>query len=260
MMKKILFLISAVVITISFALISCDRNSRKTDETVTVSGIVADYNGNPIPNATVRLQNNAFESVAETITDNNGHYTLHVKKGRYYAMFALDTDTYPHTAAEDFPEEDMRLEFWAWNFIADRDMDFDIQYHRIEVYGINIFRIQGATPGYTIYCRPMSLTRTIEWITAPSPSPYARMSPAPGNAEVKVTINGEEVQVRLVQEVEEYFGEGQKGNAFLISVGLPSAPSPAPYDIFRITISDLENGDKGEGVFFLEKKEYVKEQ
>ena len=71
--------------------------------------------------------------------------------------------TYPHTVKPGLAEKDQRLEFWAWNFIADRDTTLNIRYHRMEVYGLRIFHIPGGMPTYQIYVRPMSLTRTLQW-------------------------------------------------------------------------------------------------
>ena len=59
--------------------------------------------------------------------------------------------TYPHTEKTRTSGKDQRLEFWAWNFIADRDTTLNIRYHRMEVYGLRIFHIPGGMPTYQIY-------------------------------------------------------------------------------------------------------------
>lgn len=59
----------------------------------------------------------------------------------------------------DTETDDLRLEFWGWDFIADRDTTLDIRYHRLEAYGLHAFHIPGGMPTYQIYVRPMSLTR-----------------------------------------------------------------------------------------------------
>jgi hypothetical protein len=148
----------------------------------------------------------------------------------------------------------MRLEFWGYNFIADRDTTFNMQYNRLEVYGLNVFRIQGGTQVYTIYCRPMSLTRHLYYTK--NPSDRKQLAPTADYLQVKVTINGEEVAVRNIKEVEEYWSKTESTNAYLLSVDLPQKQNNLPYDIFRVQMTDLENGDQGEAVYFLEKKEY----
>ena len=55
-------------------------------------------------------------------------------------MAAVDLDVYPHTS-NGVSNEDQRLEFWAWDFIADRDTTINIRYHRMEVYGLHAFYI-----------------------------------------------------------------------------------------------------------------------
>lgn len=221
---------------------------------VTIRGRITDYNGNPLDSVSVFWQKKDFSDIQEDITGKDGYYSSTVKKGRYYAMGAINMSEYP-IAGSILPPEDQRLEFWAWNFIADRDTTFDIQYHRLEVYGVNPFRVQGATPSYTIYCRPMSLTRTLDYMK--NKTLHAALAPDPEKLEVKITINGEEVILRNKQKIIEYFSEEESGDAYLLFVDLPQIKNDLPYHIFRIQMTDLENGDKGEAVYYLEKKTYI---
>lgn len=223
---------------------------------VTIKGRVTDYNGAPLDSVSVFFQNTKFSVVHESLTDKDGYYIAKIKKGRYYAMGCINMSEYPN-AGSVLPEEEQRLEFWAWNFIADKDTTFNMQYHRLEVYGINPFRIQGATPGYTIYCRPMSLTRTFKYMK--TKTPHASLAPEPDKLKVKVTINGEEVPLRKKQKITEYFSEEEFGDGYLLFVDLPKLKNDWEYYIFRIQMTDLENGDKGEGVYYLEKKKYIEQ-
>lgn len=238
---------------LSLILFICTLGYGQTDS-VTITGRITDYNGVPMDSASVFFQNTKFSVVHEALTNKDGYYTAKIKKGRYYAMGAINMSEYP-IAGSTLPEEDQRLEFWGWNFIADRDTTFNMQYHRLEVYGINPFRIQGATPGYTIYCRPMSLTRTLQYMK--NKTSHAALAPDPEKLEVKVTINGEEIALRNKQKVVEYFSEEETGDAYLLFVDLPKIKNDWPYYIFRIQMTDLENGDKGEAVYYLEKKVYI---
>ena len=238
-----------------FLLLSCNSiKSQNVADSVTIVGQVTDYDGNPLDSVSVFFQNTKFSVVKEALTDKEGFYKARIKRGRYYAMGALNMSKYI-VAGSKLPEEDLRLEFWGWNFIADRDTTFNMQYHRMEVYGINPYRIQGATPGYTIYCRPMSLTRALAYDK--NKTAHAALAPSSDLLDVKVTINDEEVPLRMKQEVVEYFDENESGNAYLLFVDLPKKKNNWPYYIFRIQMTDLENGDKGEAVYFLEKKDYI---
>ena len=126
---------------------------KKKANTITISGQVTDFEGNPIDNCTVALYHADFKTAYETLSDKNGYYTLiGVEKGCYFAMFALRMKDYPK--ANIVPTKDMRLEFWAWNVIADRDLIINPRYHRLEIYGTSAFR---TNQGLMIYTRPMSL-------------------------------------------------------------------------------------------------------
>ena len=49
-------------------------------------------------------------------------YSAKIRKGNYNAVAAIYEPSYAHNALNDgLPENEHRLEFWAWNFIADRD-------------------------------------------------------------------------------------------------------------------------------------------
>lgn len=226
----------------------------ETVNTVKIYGHVTDYEGNPLPNVSVGWGTPHFKEVIDVFTDDEGYYEVRVPVGHYFSMGAINMDHYP-VFNRDMDPEQARLEFWGWNFIADRDMEFDLQYHRMEVYGLNVFRIQGGTPVYTIYCRPMSLTRSQGY--DPAVTPHANLAPSPENLAVEVTIDGEQVEVLAKEELREYWGEGLSSNAYIFTVALPKNDPGKPYSIFRVRLTDLENGDKGEATYFYEFKDYV---
>lgn len=231
-------------------------NAQDHDVYVTIKGHVTDYQNNPLDSVNLGWQDAGFtREIFGTMTDENGYYEIQLKKGRYHNMGALNMSQYIVTGS-DLPEQDLRLEFWGWNFIADRDTTFNIQYHRLEVYGLNVFRIQGGTPAYTIYCRPMSLTRALVY-GLPSEG-RVRLAPSSENLKIKVTVDGEEVTVLSKQEVEEYWSNTESTNAYLLTVSLPKDKNNRSYRVFRVQMEDLENGDMGEATYFYEEKEYVK--
>ena len=222
-------------------------------DSVTISGRVTDFNGQPLDSVSVRWQHANFSFSSTALSNKDGYYTARVKKGKYASMMAIKWDEYPWPESKR-TEDDMRLEFWGWNFIADRDTTFDIRYHRIEAYGIRVFQIHGGAPAYTIYVRPMSLSRSLIWRKNPIQENF--WAPAPDKAEVKVTINGVETPIRLIQEVKEYTGQKMYFNAYLLSVDLPKENNGLPYDIFRVELLDKETGERGEGVYFKDKEIY----
>ena len=168
-------------------------------------------------------------------------------------MGAINMDEYPN-AGSTLPDLEQRLEFWGWNFIADRDTTFNIKYHRMEVYGVNIFQIQGAVPGYTIYCRPMALTRCQAWHKGGDQPGFAALAPPIDKAKITITINDEEVKIKMAQEVKEYFSDDTYSNAYLLFVDHPEQRIYRPYETIRIYIEDTENGDKGEATYHFESK------
>lgn len=148
------------------ALVACTASG---PETVVISGRVTDFDGNPLDSVTVGWLNPAFNGQYYAVTDADGRYAARIPRGRYASAGGIDMAAYP-VAGSVLPEAEQWLEFWAWNFRADRDTTFDFRYHRLEVYGVHAFQIQGATPGYTLYFRPMSLTRFQQWTRRGKPA------------------------------------------------------------------------------------------
>lgn len=248
---------------VSILPVACGRTDKSASinadsaDMVTIKGYVTDYNNNPLDSVLVGWQNADFtHEIFGTKTDNTGYYEIQIKKGRYHNMGALNMDTYIVTGST-LPEEDMRLEFWGWNFIADRDTTFNMQYDRFEVYGVNVFRVQGGAQGYHIFCRPMSLTRYLE--QKKQGNENSSIAPSPEYLGVRVTIDDEEVPVRMKQPIKEYWDETENIEAYLLFVDLPKSQTKLPYRVFRIQMTDLQNGDIGEATYHYELKEYIKE-
>ena len=78
-----------------------------------------------------------------------------------------------------------------------------------------------------------------------------QMAPRPGQLKVTVWIDGEKVPVLMKQEIKEYFDSNEYGNAYLLTVDMPKHPKKdLPYRIFKVELEDMENGDRGEGLYF----------
>lgn len=231
--------------------------SRQQPETVTITGRVTDFDGNPLDSVTVGWMNPAFDGQYYTTTDSDGRYCARIPKGRYASAGGLNMSEYVITGST-LPEAEQRLEYWHWNYIADRDTVSDFRYHRLEVYGIHAFQIPGGTPGFMLYFRPMSLTRFQTWVRAGRPAGDNALTPPLDSARIEVTIDGDSVPIRLAQPVKEYFDNENWSGAYLLFVDRPAKHHPVK--TFRIVMKDLSNGDKGEGSYTLEgmtRKDYV---
>lgn len=248
--------------------------AQKQNDLVTITGRVSDYNGNPIDNCSVMFQNSNFDVLYETKTNEKGIYQINIPKGKYSNIGAINMDTYPHTMKVGTKSEDLRLEFWGWNFIADRDTSLNIQYNRMEAYGMHVFQIPGGVPAYQIYVRPMSLTRflvnkgvqnaqhkeDLSKITQKSSADTAKcdnLAPTIDKVGIKVWVDGEEVDILMRQQIKEYYEATEYGIAYYITVNMPKKSTTLPYKIFKIELTDLTNEDKGEAIYYLENTNYI---
>ena len=245
------------ILTVSIFLFAPSGFAQSANDSVTVQGIVSDFEGNPVDSCSVMWKNSSFGNVVEVLTDSLGHYSARVPKGKYRSMAAVRMDRYPHTASKAVSDKEQRLEFWAWDFIADRDTVVDIRYHRLEAYGLHAFEIVGGAPTYQIYVRPMSLTR-FQKISRGEQAQTGGMllAPSPARLNVDVWIDGEKVGVIAKQEIREYLSTENYINACLLTVSRPKQPGHSPYRIFRVELEDLDTGDRGEGLYYMEKESY----
>lgn len=218
---------------------------------VTITGTVTDFNNQPIAGADVFVQDADFKDLFHVTCDAQGHYTLCIPAGSYPYMSAIREENYPNSPRFNGKVADARLEFWSWGFVADRDTTVNIRYHRMEAYGVNVFRVQGATPAYQIYVRPMSLTRYASWMA--DQSKPSHLAPKLDRLKVEVEINGEPVDILFKQSVLEYASATQMLDAFLLTVKPASKMAARPYNVFRIVLEDLDNGDKGEALYYMKK-------
>ena len=70
-------------------------------------------------------------------------------------------------------------------------------------------------------------------------------------------IDGKEVSVLMKQEIKEYLSADEYCNAYLLTVEkTEQSQTDLPYRTFKVELIDLENGDRGEGVYYMELEDY----
>lgn len=230
--------------------------------TITISGQVTDFEGNPIDSSIVQLKHKDFTTAYETYSDEKGYYSLeNVEKGQYVAMFAMRLKEYPRTNAVS--EEEMRLEFWAWNIIADKDLQINPRYHRLELYGFQVFEVFGGAPYLMAYVRPMSLSKYIAhgkdvYLDKEKSEKVSDISVDLKDIEFKLYAGNEPLTIHSIQSLIEYEGENnQSMRAFFLQFDRPKEFSDDNYCIFRIEATHNAFGiEKGENLYFYEFKNY----
>jgi len=246
----------------SFILILGINIFAQNGNTITISGQVTDFNGNPIDSCVVQLYHRNFTTAHETYSNKTGHYALEgVEKGQYMAMYAIRPKEYPRQNA--IPEEDMRLEFWAWNVIADKDLTINPRYHRLELYEFQVFEVFGGAPYLMAYVRPMSLSKYIAYgkdvyLDKEKSEKVADISVELKDIEFKLYVGDEPLTIHSVQPLIEYQGENNQGvRAFFLQFDRPKEFSGGDYCVFRIEAIHNSLGiEKGENLYFYELKKY----
>ncbi len=249
-MKRCIYLLGV------FCLLAFPAFSQQGGETITISGRVTDFDGRPIDGSDVTIVSRSFEALYAAVTDSAGFYRIGgVEKGKYTAIMAMRPEEYPRPPR--VPEEDMRLEFWGWNVIADRDLAIDIRYHRLELYGFTVFRFDGGYPGMMAYVRPMSLGELLASESDAVKTDKSVLekeldiSVRPEDIEFQIWADGQPLKINSVQQVKEYVGGGTQYGYF-IQMERPSGPTDKPYRIFRIEGLDKKYNERGESIYFYE--------
>jgi hypothetical protein len=260
-MKKVTILAGIFIMTLFLFVNACSHKQQtQAINTITISGQVTDFDGNPIDSCAVQLMHEDFSIVSETYSDTSGHYSLKdVEKGKYMALYAIRPKEYPR---EDLvPAADKRLEFWAWNVIADKDLTINPRYHRLELYGFNVFEVYGGYPALMAYVRPMSAGKYLSyekeiWLDKRKAEKAADISVNPQDIAFKIYADNEPLRIYSVQTVIEYSGENQPYNGYFLQFERPKQ-RPENYCIFRIEAThNLFGIEKGENIYFYEIKDY----
>lgn len=99
------------LIILLFTILASSPLAAQTEaDSVTICCRVTDYNGIPLDSVSVGWQSTTFATITEVLTDKDGYYKARIKKGKYYAMGALNMSQYIVTGSK-LPEKDQRLEF-----------------------------------------------------------------------------------------------------------------------------------------------------
>jgi hypothetical protein len=231
-------------------------------EVVTISGRVTDFEGRPIDSCQVWLIRPDFSAACAVFTEADGSYSLpNVVKGKYAGLAAMRVKEYPLPPV--VAEEDMRLEYWAWNIIADRDLTINPRYHRLELYGTTVFRAHGGYPGVIIYTRPMSLGAFLSYGkdtdetatqtgTETAEATQKDISASSGDIAFQVWADDVPLAVRSVQPIDEWVGDGEQ-KAYIIYADLPETKSDRAFCIFRVAaFNRAYGGEWGENAYFYE--------
>lgn len=199
-----------------------------------ISGTVRDFEGRPIAGATVELKASSFQTLFSAVSDADGHYALKADDGQYIALTAIRQGDYQKKA----------LEYWAWNVPLHADMSLDIRYHRMEIYGVNVFNVQGAGPGLFVYFRPMSLLRCV----GKDLTKDADIAPMPEDLDLTIEVNGKPVQIDSRERVVEQNAGTPAMYGYLVH--FTPETLKAEGNLIRIVGKDKKTGDQGEGVVF----------
>lgn len=86
-------------------------------------GNVCDKNGNPVNDAIIEVKNEQFSTVYNTMSDENGCYSIDLPAGKYPFI----------TAVKDYGVN--FLEFWCQNINIGQDTRLDVRFDTLEIYG-----------------------------------------------------------------------------------------------------------------------------
>ncbi len=245
-----------IILILSFNFCIAQKQNIKNN-TIIISGKVTDFNGNPIDSSVVQILHRNFSVAYETYTDKNGNYILkNIPNGIYMAMYVIRPKEYPRRNA--VPKDKMRLEYWAWNIIADKDLIINPRYDKLELYGTTAFEVYGGRPGLFIYFRPMSLTKYLSYtestfLDKSKSEKEADISVKPENLDIKIYADDELLKINSIQTIQEYTGEDKLPMiGYIVQVDIPKTKPQNPYVIIKVVAENKEYNEKGENIFFYE--------
>lgn len=224
----------------------------EAQDTVRLYGRVTDFRGNGLDSVSVRLKNRKFQNLYETLTDNDGKFSLFIEKGIYYCLYAIKLSEYRKAS----------LEYWAWVVPVFNDLEINPRYDNLEIYGVNVFEPQ-VTPQetYQIYFRPMSLKKgNPQRIEKGDTINMAPETISPEELEIK--INGIRSEIIIINKVVE-FARGNYFYGYCVQVFKPamnqSTLSPTEvadgWDKISIVLRSKETRETGTADAFVKRHE-----
>ena len=229
---------------------------------ISISGRVTDYSGQPVDSCAIALYNPDFSVAYDTVSDSDGYYRIDsVAPGDYACIYAMRIKEYPRML--QVPPEDMRLEFWAWNVIADRDIDLDIRYDKLELYGTTAFMEYGGRGELLIYTRPMSVTKMLgysNFIDKAAAERESKVTIEPEYMEFEVYADGQPLEIFSVQALSLPNGNGNAANddCYLLQTALPvdiRSRGNRAYEI-RVVGHNKQFDEWGESVYYFRRPSY----
>lgn len=230
-------------------------------DVIKISGKVTDYNGNPVDSCTVLIYNPDFTEAYETLSDSEGCYRLDsIPKGRYAAIAAMRISEYPRM--EQVSHDDMKLEFWAWNVIAERDITLNIRYDKLELYGTTAFLEYGGRRELLIYTRPMSVAKVLAYqnfVDKGDAEKNSIVTVEPQYMTFEVYVDGNPMEIYSTQPLTMKNKDNSVGDdiCYMLQVKMPSDvySHDAPYEI-RVVGHNSQYDEYGESVYYLEPPKY----
>ena len=193
-----------------------------------IKGMMVDKDGDGVKEALVCLKGKRFENLYTTMTNEFGEYEMEITAGDYpYLMSVKEYGT-------------QCLEFWCQDLVIDEELIINGVIDQLEIYGLKVFKVDGAYPALMVYFRPMSLQRVLE----------CEENIAPEVASIEIKVNKEELTVYVVNEVEEFIGEGETLRAYLMHVSMPRAGLKDDLNYLSLKIQDVEEHIGVAGTFF----------
>lgn len=193
-----------------------------------IKGKITNKFGEPVEKATVALKDKDFENLYVTYTEEDGSYKLDVEDREYPYLFAV----------KDYAVDN--LEFWCQDINLKNDREINASIDKLEVYGLKVFKIDGAySKALMVYFRPMSLIKHLQHLKDIFPE-VERFD---------ITINGKESKIHVVNQVEEYVGDGKRDKAYLLHVAIPEEGLKESDNYLSVQIVDTD-GNLGQAATY----------
>lgn len=189
-----------------------------------IYGTTKGKNGEIMAESWIAVKNEQFETIYETVSDENGKYELELPKGHYPFLLAV----------RDYAVEN--LEYWCQNINLTEDLELNVHFGEIEIYGLHAFRVKGGFKQLMVYFRPMSLKKQQK----------GEKDLCPEIQKMRFWVDGQEAKVLLTNHVQEQVEVGTVG-AYLVQVDMTGDS----YQWHRLDVEIWDDaGDYGSATVF----------
>lgn len=221
-----------IFLNVSCASTFKNQSANLRSKPLKVSGVMTDFNGNPLSGGEIHFQDEQFKNLISVTTNEKGEFSATLPDKKYKSIFAY----------KDYAKN--YLEYWHWNYKPKENDFLEIKIDGLELYGMTVWSTEPTYKSLIIYFRPMSLKRAL----AVKNLDKKKANPVTAQLkieDIKATVDGKDVELFGMNKLKEFMAKDQHMDAYTVQISTKSLIE-SPKRVC-LSLKDSVTAEKGMG-------------